>query len=76
MRIFLFVLLILTTTTANAQPSPPRPTSEQINIQILENEAKQYRQTIGQLVVQINELSAEISTLKSKCGKTCDPEKK
>lgn len=56
----------------------PHPTADQVNIQILENEARQYRDTIGKLAVQVNDLNAQVAALKARCGKPCEesiPEK-
>jgi hypothetical protein len=47
-------------------------------VQILENEARSYRATIGQLALQLNDLTAkadalgkERGALKTKCGDPC-----
>lgn len=57
-----------------ASAQQQRPTVDQVQIQVLENEANGHRQTIAQLAVKINELTDQITALKTKCGKTCEAE--
>lgn len=70
------VLSVLFVLPAIAQQQIPHPTAEQVNIQILENEATRYRATISQLAVQVNDLTAKLDALKAKCGDLCKDEKK
>ena len=67
-----------TVSPAFAQQPAPHPTADQVTVQILENEARSYRATIGQLAVQVNDLTAkadaltkERDALKTKCGDPC-----
>lgn len=69
---FALVLAAGLSMPALAQQPTPRPTADMVTIQILETEARNYRATIGQLAVQINELTAERDALKTKCGKACE----
>jgi outer membrane murein-binding lipoprotein Lpp len=73
------VLALSLTLPAAAQQPIPHPTADQVTVQILENEARSYRATIGQLAVQVNDLTAkadalgkERDELKAKCGKPCE----
>jgi outer membrane murein-binding lipoprotein Lpp len=75
---FALSLAIVAASPVSAQQAS-RPTADQVTVQILENEARSYRATIGQLAVQVNELTAkadalgkERDELKAKCGKPCE----
>lgn len=57
---------------APASAQQQHPTADQVQIQVLENEGHSYRLTIGQLAVQVNDLTAQIAALKAKCGKPCE----
>lgn len=58
-------------TGASAQQAA-RPTADQVQIQILENDAHNLRAAIAQLAVDKNNLTAERDALKAKCGKPCE----
>lgn len=66
-----FALVLVLTLPAAAQ-QVPHPTADQVSIQILENEARGYRETIGRLAVQVNDLTDAVAALKTKCGKACE----
>lgn len=57
-----------------ASAQQQRPTADQVQIQILENEGRNLRATVGQLAVQVNDLTAQVADLKAKCGKACEAE--
>ena len=46
-----------------AQQPASHLTADQVQIQVLENEARSYRATIGQLAVQVNDLTAKADAL-------------
>jgi hypothetical protein len=72
MRYLAFACFVIAASPALAQQQMPRPTADQVNIQLLQNEANSYRSTIGQLVVKVSELTDQIAALKTKCGKPCE----
>ena len=71
MQFVIAAALVLSLIAPAVAQQVPRPTSDQVVQQILENEARGYRQTIGQLAIQVNDLTAKIEELKKKCGDSC-----
>lgn len=78
MQFVIGLMAVLFLTLPSAAQQIPHPTADQVAVQILENEARSYRQTIGQLAVQVNDLTARVEAvtkerdeLKAKCGASC-----
>lgn len=66
MKIFIIMAALLALLVSAQAQQTAAPTAEQITIQLLEQEAANYRRTISQLAVQLNAVAKERDELKAK----------
>lgn len=71
---FLLIAAMLLICSGAAYSQQAHPTADQVTVQLLETEARNYRATIAQLAIQVNDLTAQVADLKAKCGKACKAE--
>lgn len=59
--------MMLGLSPAYAQDQPQRPTAAQVNMQLLENDLRNYRSAAAQLSEQNQKLQDELAELNKKC---------